>query len=81
MAGGVLVMVTGSPDDADLASFQLLSQDFYKTVVLSVSHPEDDHILGFANLGGLVVRTTPDGTWAEPWRNAMEHGWSTATAG
>jgi uncharacterized protein (DUF58 family) len=81
MAGGVLVMVTGSPDDADLASFQLLSQDFYKTVVLSVSHPEDDHILGFAKLGGLVVRTTPDGTWAEPWRNAMEHGWSTATAG
>jgi uncharacterized protein (DUF58 family) len=81
MAGGVLVMVTGSPDDADLASFQLLSQDFYKTVVLSVSHPEDDHILGFAKLGGLVVRTTPEGTWAEPWRNAMEHGWSTATAG
>jgi uncharacterized protein (DUF58 family) len=81
MAGGVLVMVTGQPDDTDLASFQLLSQDFYKTVVLSVSHPDNDHILGFAKLGGLVVRTTPDGSWAEPWRNAMEHGWSTATAG
>ena len=81
MAGGVLVMVTGRPDDADLASFQLLSQDFYRTVVLSVSDGDDETIMGFARLGALVVRTTPTGGWAEPWRNAMEHGWSTATAG
>lgn len=81
MAGGVLVMVTGEADDADLASFQLLSQDFYKTVVLSVSDGDDDAIMGFARLGALVVRSAPDGTWSESWRNAMEHGWSTATAG
>ncbi len=81
MAGGVLVMVTGEADDADLASFQLLSQDFYKTVVLSVSDGDDDAIMGFARLGALVVRSTADGTWSESWRNAMEHGWSTATAG
>lgn len=81
MAGGVLVMVTGKPDDADLASFQLLSQDFYKTVVLSVSDGDDEAIVGFARLGALVVRATATGSWSEPWRNAMEHGWSTATAG
>lgn len=81
MAGGVLVMVTGKADEDDLASFQLLSQDFYRTVVLSVSKDDDDVIMGFARLGALVVRTTPDGTWAPSWRNAMEHGWSTATAG
>ena len=81
MAGGVLVMVTGDPDDADLASFQLLSQDFYRTVVMSVTNGDDDSILGFARLGGLVVRTAPESTWAESWRNAMEHGWSTASAG
>lgn len=81
MAGGVLVMITGLADDADVASFQLLSQDFYRTVVLSVSDRDDEAILGFARLGALVVRTTADGSWAEPWRNAMEHGWSTATAG
>ncbi|MGI9667902.1 MAG: DUF58 domain-containing protein [Acidimicrobiia bacterium] len=81
MAGGVLVMVTGSADEADLASFQLLSQDFYRTVVLSVTDDDDDAILGFARLGALVVRTDAGGVWAEPWRNAMEHGWSTATAG
>ena len=81
MAGGVLVMVTGQPDDADLASFQLLSQDFYRTVVLSVTNGDDEAIVGFARLGALVVRTTATGSWAESWRNAMEHGWSTATAG
>jgi uncharacterized protein (DUF58 family) len=81
MAGGVLVMVTGHADQADLAAMQLLSQDFYRTVVLSVAESENDAILGFARAGALVVRTNPTGTWTEPWRNAMEHGWSTATAG
>jgi uncharacterized protein (DUF58 family) len=81
MAGGVLVMVTGEPDDDDLVSFQLLSQDFYRTVVLSVTNQDDGAVLGFARLGGLVVRTTPDGTWADAWRNTMEHGWSTASVG
>jgi uncharacterized protein (DUF58 family) len=81
MAGGVLVMVTGEADETDLAALQLLSQDFYKTVVLSVEQGENDEIAGFARAGALVVRTTPDGVWSESWRNAMEHGWSTASAG
>ena len=81
MAGGVLVMVTGKADAADLAAFQLLSQDFYRTVVLSVEQGDNDEIIGFARAGALVVRTTPDGVWSESWRNAMEHGWSTASAG
>jgi uncharacterized protein (DUF58 family) len=81
MAGGVLVMVTGRADQADLAAMQLLSQDFYRTVVLSVAETENDAILGFAKAGALVVRSNPTGTWTESWRNAMEHGWSTATAG
>jgi uncharacterized protein (DUF58 family) len=81
MAGGVLVMVTGAPDDSDLSTFQLLSQDFYRTVVLSVSPDDNDSMVGFATAGALVVRSTPDGAWAESWRNAMEHGWSTVSAG
>jgi uncharacterized protein (DUF58 family) len=81
MAGGVLVMVTGAPDDSDLSAFQLLSQDFYRTVVLSVSEDDNTPMVDFARAGALVVRSTPTGEWAESWRNAMEHGWSTATAG
>lgn len=81
MAGGVLVMVTGEADEADLAAFQLLSQDFYRTVVLSVGQRDNGDVLGFARAGALVVTTSPGGTWADPWRNAMEHGWSIASAG
>lgn len=81
MAGGVLVMVTGAPDEDDLAAFQLLSQDFYRTVVLSVGPGDNEEMLGFARAGALVVRTTPNGSWTEPWRYAMEHGWSIASAG
>jgi uncharacterized protein (DUF58 family) len=80
MAGGVLVMVTGAPDDSDLSAFQLLSQDFYRTVVLSVTDDDNDPMVGFARAGALVVRSTPTGEWAEAGRNAMEHGWSTASA-
>lgn len=81
MAGGVLVMVTGEADEDDLAAFQLLSQNFYRTVVLSVGEGDNTGMLGFARAGALIVRTTHDGAWAEPWRNAMEHGWSIASAG
>lgn len=81
MAGGVFVMVTGTPDEADLATFQLLSQDFYRTVVLSVAEDDDESVVRFAHAGALVVKTGVSGTWDEPWRNAMEHGWSTASAG
>ncbi len=81
MAGGVFVMVTGTPDEADIATFQLLSQDFYRTVVLSVAEDDDDAVIRFAHAGALVVRTSATGKWDEPWRHAMEHGWSTATAG
>ncbi len=81
MAGGVLVMVTGSPDNADLSAFQLLSQDFYRTVVLSVTDRHNDSVIGFARGGALIVRSSPSGTWAESWQDAMEHGWSTASAG
>jgi uncharacterized protein (DUF58 family) len=81
MAGGVLVMVTGDADEADVAAVKLLGQDFYKTVVLSVDQGENGKVDGFARAGALVVRSTPDGVWSESWRNAMEHGWSTASAG
>lgn len=81
MAGGVLVMVTGRPDEADLAAFHLLSQDFLRTVVLSVKQHDNDDIIGLTRAGVLVVRTSLDEDWADPWRNAMEHGWSTASAG
>lgn len=81
VSGEVLVMVTGQVDDDDVAVFQRLSQDFSRTVVLSVGEGQNRGVVGFEKAGALIVRTPPDGAWAESWRNAMEYGWSTVSAG
>ncbi len=94
IAGGVMVLVTGPPDDADLGAFRVLSRDFYRTVVMSVvvsresnygesmSLPSyNEATLQFARTGAATVVTDPGGTWAPAWREAMERAWSTATAG
>lgn len=81
IAGGVLVLVTGPPDDSDLAAFQALGRDFYRTVVMSVAQPGTEAILQFARGGAVTVRSEPDSHWAPAWKEAIERSWSTATAG
>jgi len=81
VSGGVLVMVTGQVDGDDVAVFQKISQDFSRSVVLSVTEGQNTGMVGFENAGALIVHTQPNGAWAGAWRNAMEYGWSTASAG
>ena len=81
IAGGVLVLVTGPPDESDLAAFQALGRDFYRTVVMSVAQPGTEAILQFARGGAVTVRSEPDSHWAPAWKEAIERSWSTATAG
>ena len=38
-------MVTGAPDDSDLAVFRLLSRDYVKTVAMTVAQKENEGIL------------------------------------
>ena len=81
IAGGVLVLVTGAPDESDLAAFQALGRDFYRTVVLSVAKPGTEAILQFARGGAVTVPSEPGSRWAPTWKEAIERSWSTATAG
>lgn len=81
IAGGVLVLVTGPPDESDLAAFQALGRDFYRTVVMSVAQPGTEAILQFARGGAVTVRSEQDSHWAPAWKEAIERSWSTATAG
>jgi uncharacterized protein (DUF58 family) len=81
IAGGVLVLVTGPPDDSDLAAFRALGRDFYRTVVMSVAQPGTEAILQFARGGAVTVRSEPDSHWAPAWKEAIERSWSTAAAG
>jgi uncharacterized protein (DUF58 family) len=81
VAGGVLVLVSGPPDAADLAAFRALAGDFYRTIVMSVAQQGSEAILQFARGGAVTVRSNPDGRWAPAWKEAIERSWSTATAG
>lgn len=81
LAGGVLVFVTGDPDDAHLAAYRVLGRDFLRTVVLSVTQSRNDAILALQRAGAVVVRSPVGSSWSPPWRQEIERIWSTASAG
>ncbi|HHC08919.1 MAG TPA: DUF58 domain-containing protein, partial [Actinobacteria bacterium] len=81
MAGGILVVVTGTPDETVGALHRSLGEAFHRSIVLVV---DDGNLEGPARLargGALVVRAAPGDAWTVPWRTTMESAWSTATAG
>ncbi len=79
--GGALVMVTGAPDDQDMAAFRTLSRDFTRTVVLSVASADSLQLAQIRKVGAVTVTVGEDDAWAPAWRNAMEMTWSTAFPG
>ncbi len=79
--GGALVMVTGTPDDQDLAAFRTLTRDFNKTIILAVDQGAEAASAQFHRAGAVTVVARPDTPWAPVWREAMELTWSTVTAG
>ncbi|MEN8112951.1 MAG: DUF58 domain-containing protein [Actinomycetota bacterium] len=81
VAGGVLVVVTGVPDDPMLATYRTLGNDFYRTIVMSAVAESDEALVQFARAGATTVSSTPAARWAPAWRLGMERTWSTATAG
>ena len=81
MAGGALVLVTGNPDDDDLAVYRVLGRDFVKTLIMAVAEDTNEAILAFGRAGAITIRSDANTLWSPAWREAMERTWSTATAG
>ncbi|MBI5157422.1 MAG: DUF58 domain-containing protein [Acidimicrobiia bacterium] len=79
--GGVLVFVTGIPDEGALTAFQVLANDFARTIVMVVTDRAGDGAAPFRQAGALTVMSRPGGSWAPGWRTAMESSWSTASVG
>jgi uncharacterized protein (DUF58 family) len=79
--GGVLVFVTGIPDEGALATFQVLANDFARTIVMLVIDRAGDGATPFRQAGAATVMSRPGGSWAPGWRTAMELSWSTVSAG
>jgi uncharacterized protein (DUF58 family) len=81
VAGGVLVLVTGLPDDPVLGMYRTLGNDFYRTIVMSSGSESDDALVQFARAGATTVSSQSRDHWASAWKQGMERTWSTATAG
>ena len=81
IAGGALILVTGAPDDEDLAALQMLGADYLKSIVMSVAQADNTAILRMKQAGAVTVQARPGASWAPAWRDAMEQAWDTATAG
>ncbi len=81
LSGGALVFVTGQPDQPTVPALHLLARDFSRTVVMAATQHDNDATLQMRNTGAILVLAGPRSAWAAAWRDAMEHAWSTATAG
>ena len=81
VAGGVLVLVTGVPDEPVLGMYRMLGRDFYRTVVMLSGPESDDALVQFARAGATTVSSQSSERWAPAWKQGMERTWSTATAG
>ena len=81
MAGGAMVLVTGTPDDSHLGVYRTLGQDYVRTLLMSVTNAPNDAILQFRAAGAVTVLSSSTSKWAPAWHEAMERTWSSATAG
>lgn len=79
--GGALIIVTGVPDDEDLAAYRMLASHYLRTVIMAVAQHENDAILKMKRVGAITVLARTGVVWAPAWREAMERAWSTATVG
>ncbi len=81
LSGGALVLVTGDPDESEVAVYRLLGRDYVRTVLMAVAQKPNEAILKFQRGGAVTVLSGAASKWAAPWREAMERTWSTASAG
>lgn len=77
--GGILVLVTGHPDEELLGMARVLSAS-YPTAILMASAAGSDVDL-FHRSGVVTVTPGASGSWAEAWNRSMRTGWHVASAG
>lgn len=79
LAGGALILVTGTPNESHLAVWRALGRDYTRTVVMATDTAPNENIVRFRNAGAVTVASPRGGRWTTAWTEAMERTWSTAT--
>ena len=76
--GGALVLITGVPDQELLAAQRLLSRDFDRTLLLTVSETSSTSVLQFQRAGAITVSIGPNDPWGPAWIQGVQSAWSIA---
>lgn len=77
---GLLVAVTGRPDQ-ELADVGRLLARSYPNTVLMASVPDTEEFARFRRTGAHVVAPDPGQTWAEAWARTVRGTWQAASVG
>ena len=79
VGGGVLVLVTGIPDESVLSAYRFLHGHFNRTVVMAVA--DGPSLTALEAVGAVTVVAGAETSWTSAWSRAMERSWSTASVG
>lgn len=75
--GGALVLITGVGDNELLEAQRLLSRDFGRTVLLSVTDEPPESLVQFQRGGATTITVGPHDPWAPAWLKGVQSTWST----
>jgi uncharacterized protein (DUF58 family) len=81
VGGGVLVFVTGAPDDDAVGACHTLARDFSATVVMAAARGAEGPMAALERSNAGFVFSPAGTAWAPGWKAAMERSWSIASAG
>ena len=76
--GGALVLITGVPDQELLAAQRLLSKNYGRTLLMTVSETATTSTLQFQRAGAITMAIGPNDPWAPAWIQGVQSAWSTA---
>lgn len=78
LAGGALILVTGTINENHLAVWRALGREYTRTVVMTTDNRPNDNVMQLRNAGTVVVASVRGTRWTSAWAEAMEKAWSTA---
>ena len=76
--GGALVLITGVPDQELLAAQRLLSKNYGRTLLLTVSETATTSTVQFQRAGAITMAIGPNDRLGPAWIKGMQSAWSTA---
>jgi hypothetical protein len=80
-AGGLLFLVTGTPDHDLFGVRQVMARDYPSAVLMSATTQGGGALGAFQGAGVLTMTASPTDAWATSWMQATSRTWHVAPAG